>query len=388
MTVPFYRHQLDESHAARMAQVLSTPHLTYGSVARRVEEQISNFFGSANVALTNSWSAGAFAVFQSLGIGPGDEVIVPAMTFVASANIPLLCGATVKLVDVDPATLLLDPEKVSEAISPKTRAILCVHLYGQMCDMLALRRIADSHNFFLIEDAAHAFEATRQNIIPAMLSDAAIFSFYATKNINCGEGGAVVTRNNALYETVCCFRQHGMSAGAADRFKNKYYQHWDVEGPGMKGSLPDILATLLEPQIDTCLARLEERDVLARRYRARLSELGIRFAQPLPDGRHAQHLFPIHVPAKVRDQVVAGLNEAGIGCTVNYRALQDLSLFKEQSVDAPIAKEWGDGTLSLPLYPGLAHADQDRVMDVLTAVTADYGEDMKPALQAAGAGGK
>lgn len=374
MKVPFFRHSLNENHAQRMVTVLGGSHLTYGPIAKKVESQLSQFFGGAQAALTSSWSTGALAVFKSLGIGPGDEVIVPAMTFVATANIPLLCGADVKLVDVDPETLLLCPEAVTSAIGPNTRAIFCVHLYGQMCDMLALRALADSHGLSLIEDCAHAFETQRAGIIPAMLSDAAIFSFYATKNICCGEGGAVVTRQQKLFEKICTFRQHGMSANAAERFQRQHYQHWDVEEPGMKGSLPDLLAALLEPQIDTCLATLDHRQSLAQRYRAAFEPLDVRLPYVLPDGRHAEHLFPIHVGEDRRDGVLSRINAAGVGATVNYRPLQSLAMFSGAKCEAPHAKTWGDGTLSLPLYPGLSRAEQDYVIgavrDALSAPAA------------------
>lgn len=365
MTIPFYRHSLNEAHAAAMTQVLATPHLTYGPIAKAAEAQIASFFGGGHCALTSSWSAAAFATFKALGIGPGDEVIVPAMTFVATANIPLLCGAKVTLVDVHPATLLMEPEAVRAAITPNTRAIFCVHLYGQMCDMPALRRIADAHGLYLIEDCAHAFEAKRDHITPGLISDAALFSFYATKNIACGEGGAVFTRNGTLFEAVSRFRAHGMSASAADRFRNQYYQHWDVEEPGMKGSLPDLLACLLPPQISTCLESLKRRSALAQQYRSALAALPVRLPALVPASRHCEHLFPIWVAPAIRDQVIQHLNAAGIGCTVNYRALTQLSLFEGQQGSMPHAEAWGSGTLCLPLYPSLK---PEEVGDVVHAL--------------------
>lgn len=370
MQVPFFRHSLSAKDGQRMSAVLTGSHLTYGPIAKAVEAQLCDFFDARHAAVTSSWSTGALAVFHALGIGPGDEVIVPAMTFVASANIPLLCGAKVRLVDVDPGTLLLTPESVAAAITPETRAIFCVHLYGQMCDMIGLRRLADAHGLYLIEDCAHAFESQRAAIVPAMVSDAAIFSFYATKNICCGEGGAVVTRNSHIHDKVCTFRQHGMSANAAERFQRRQYQHWDVEDPGMKGSLPDLLAALLGPQIEACLSVLDKRQALADRYRAAFAEMGIGMPTKVSDGRHAEHLFPIHVGSHNRDAVLAHINDAGIGATVNYRALNTLSLFAEDGVEAPIARDWGEGTLSLPLFPGLADREQNYVIEtVAEAVT-------------------
>ncbi|MEJ1932411.1 DegT/DnrJ/EryC1/StrS family aminotransferase, partial [Nostoc sp. NIES-2111] len=190
--VPFYRHDLSSQDAGSVATVLDTPFLTSGEVGRKVEDQLCRFFDAPAALLTNSWTNGALTTFFALGVGPGDEVIVPAMTFISSANVIGMVGAKAVFVDVDPVTLLTDPDLVRKAVTPRTKAVIPVHLYGQLCDMPALRAaLADRPDIVIIEDAAHCFEGSREGYRPGAHGDVAIFSFYATKNVTCGEGGAI-----------------------------------------------------------------------------------------------------------------------------------------------------------------------------------------------------
>lgn len=183
--------------------------------------------------------------------------IVPATTFVATANVVELLGAKPVFVDVDPATLMPTPAAIAATLTRNTRVAMPVHLYGQMCDVAALRRaLGPRSDIAIIEDCAHSFESTFNGDPPGSHSDAAIFSFYATKNVTCGEGGAVVTRRPELFEAVLQTRLHGMSAGAIDRFEKNRYRHWDVARLGTKANLPDLLAALLPRQIATIRQRL------------------------------------------------------------------------------------------------------------------------------------
>ena len=369
MQVPFFRHGLGASHAAAIGQVLDGPILTSGQVGRAVEAQLCRFFDLPHAKLTNSWTNGAIATLLALDVGPGDEVIVPAMSFVATANVVELLGARPVFVDVDPATLLLTPDAVLAAVTPKTRAVIPVHLYGQLVDVGELRRSLPS-DIAIVEDAAHCFEGTLYGERPGAHAEAAIFSFYATKNVTCGEGGAVVTRSAELAGRLQQTVLHGMSAGAADRFKAGRYRHWDMERLGTKANLPDLLAALLPPQIESVTERLEERERLVGRYRAALADRpGIGMPAPILGVRSALHLFPIHIPGGDRDSVLATLNERGIGATINYAAIPTTKYYRTrygfEPGAFPVAEAWGDGTLSLPLFPGLSDAEQDHVIATL-----------------------
>lgn len=370
MHVPFYRHDLRPDDAARVAAVLASPILTSGDVGRRVEAQLAAYFGVPHAALVSSWTNGAVAGLLALGVGPGDEVIVPAMTFLATANVVEHVGARPVFVDVDAATLLMTPEAVARALSPRTRAVIPVHLYGQMCDMKGLEAVlAGRPDVAIIEDAAHAFEARRDGERPGARSTMAIFSFYATKNVTCGEGGAIVTRDAALHAKLLETRLHGMSAGAADRHRGGQYRHWDMPRLGVKANLPDLLAALLPPQIDAIDGRLARREALARRYEEALRGTSWTLVQGAAGALHARHLFPIGVAGGRRDEVIARLGAAGVGVTVNYRSVPMLGWYRQRygftAADHPVAHAWGERTLTLPLYPSLTDAEQQYVIDAL-----------------------
>jgi len=225
-------------------------------------------------------------------------------------------GATPVLVDVDPDTGLIDPAAARAAITPRTKAIIPVHLYGVMADMRALKALADEHGLALIEDAAHCVEAERDGVRPGQLGDAVCYSFYATKNLTCGEGGALGTNRPDIADKALLLRQHGMSKEAAKRYHG-HYQHWDMIALGWKYNLNDILASLMVRQ----LRRLD--DLWARRsavyamYAEALAGVpGLRL--PGLRGKSAHHLFTIQVPADRRDGLLARLGEREIGVAVNY----------------------------------------------------------------------
>ncbi len=373
-SVPFHRHGLTAEDAAPIADVLATPFLTSGDVGRAVEAQLRDRFDVPFAALTNSWTNGALAALLAWDVQPGDEVIVPAMTFVACANVAALIGARPVLCDVDSATLLMTPETLAPALTPRTRVVMPVHLYGQMADVAALRAFLDAQgrsDVRILEDAAHCFEGLRDGARPGRHGDCAIFSFYATKTVTCGEGGAVISRDAAFGDTVLRTRLHGMSAGAIDRFKAGAYRHWDVERLGVKANLPDVLAALLPPQIARADAMRVRRETLADRYREGLADADVRLPTTAPGAVHAHHLFPVFVGAGRRDALLAALAQAGIGATVNYRALTRLSLYRDAAAatpgGTPVADAWGDGVVSLPLYPSLSEAEQSQVIEAVRA---------------------
>lgn len=370
MTIDFYRHGLSPRDADAIAAVLASPILTSGPVGKRVEAQLCEFFGTSDALLANSWTNGALAVLIALGIKPGDEVIVPAMTFIATANVVELLGAKPVFVDVDPGTLLATPETLARALTPRTRAVIPVHLYGQMCDMVGIRDVLrDRPDVRIFEDAAHCFEGTRAGYGPGTHSDAAIFSFYATKNVTCGEGGAIVTNRPELAETVRKTRLHGMSAAAADRFRGGTYRHWDMEIMGVKANLPDLLAALLPPQIAKIRVLLPERQGLADRYRHAFRNTAIRMPTIVREAMSAEHLFPIHVPPELRDRAITALNEKGIPVTVNYASVPTVRYYREKygygPQAFPVSHDWGMGTFTLPLFAGLKRKEQDAVIEAV-----------------------
>ncbi|HEU4412081.1 MAG TPA: DegT/DnrJ/EryC1/StrS family aminotransferase, partial [Polyangiaceae bacterium] len=191
--VEFYRHDLGEAELASLRETFAGPFLTLGPRVAAFEKRFAAELGAPHVAGVSSCTLGLHMVLRALGVGPGDEVVTTPMSWVSTANAALYVGATPVFADVDPRTGLLDPAEVAAKVTPRTRAIVCVHLYGQMADVLALREIADRHKLWLVEDSAHGFECERDGHRPGQVGDAAVFSFYATKTITSGDGGAVAT---------------------------------------------------------------------------------------------------------------------------------------------------------------------------------------------------
>jgi UDP-4-amino-4-deoxy-L-arabinose-oxoglutarate aminotransferase len=370
MQVPFYRHSLAPENSKYVAQVLETPFLTSGPIGKEVEAQLSEYFDVKHAKLVNSWTNGAVATLLALDIGPGDEVIVPAMTFIATANVVELVGAKPVFVDCDPDTLLVTPDLIKSAITKNTKAVIPVHMYGQMCDIKAIKEILPKdQKISIIEDCAHTFEAKFNGDRPGKYSNVSIFSFYATKNVTCGEGGAIITNDSNLHERILQAILHGMSVGAADRFKAGQYRHWGMDHLGTKANLPDLLACFLPDQIRTVDDRLKSREELAKKYESNLIGTKIRFPKVNSNLVHSRHLFPIGVGSSNRDKVLLILGDSKIGATVNYRSVPSMKFYQNKysfdGTEFPISQTWGEGTCSIPLFPGMTDDEQNYVIDVL-----------------------
>jgi UDP-4-amino-4-deoxy-L-arabinose-oxoglutarate aminotransferase len=329
------------------------------------ERALADYLGVPHVVGVSSCTDGLMIALAAFGIGPGDEVITTPMTFIATPNAVLYMGATPVFVDVDPATALIDPAAVEAAITSRTKAIMAVHLYGQMAPMTRLREIADRHHLVLIEDSAHGVEMRRDGIAPGVLGDAAVFSFYATKTITSGDGGAVAVRDPQINERLRRLRNHGMTKDAASRYTGTY-KHWDMVELGYKCGLSDIDAAVLLPQMARLDRRCDSREAAVRRYEERLADVpGTRLLQWT--GRSAHHLFTLLTPAGRRDELLDKLGARAIGVAVNYRAVHLLSFYREKfgflPGAFPHAEEIGDRTLTLPLYPWISLDDVDYVSE-------------------------
>ena len=370
MNVPFYRHSLTPDNSKYVEAVLKTPFLTSGPIGKEVESQLCEYFNVSHAKLVNSWTNGAVATLLAMDIGPGDEVIVPAMTFVATANVVELVGAKPVFIDCDPDTLLITPELVKSAITEKTKAVIPVHMYGQMCDVAAIKAILpNEQNISIIEDCAHSFEAKYNDERPGKYSNAAIFSFYATKNITCGEGGAIITNDSNLFDRITQSILHGMSASAADRFKTGQYKHWEMEHLGTKANLPDLLASLLPNQINSIDSKLNDRHQLALKYEQAFGATKLRLPKNLAQATHSRHLFALGVSASYRDQVLSKLAEFNIGATVNYRSITSLKYYQNKykldAKDFVNSVNWGGSTISIPLFVGLTESEQEYIIKVM-----------------------
>ena len=369
--VPFFHHDLGQAELDAVAEVLAGPILTTGETVAKFERGLGEYLGRRHAVAVNSCTGALHLSLLALGIGQGDEVITTPLTFVATATAILEAGAKPVFVDVEPETGNLDANQIEAALSPHTKAIIPVHLYGQMCDMLAIRKIADAHGLKVIEDAAHCIEGKRDGVRPGEIADTVCFSFYATKNITSGEGGALVTDNDALAEKLRLLSIHGMNKTAADRHREGY-QHWDMEILGWKYNLSNIQAALLLPQLERIEINRNRREALAKRYESLLEGVPhITLPKTLQGAHHARHLYPIWVTEELRDFVLNGFQAAGIGVVVNYRAIHLLTYFKKmagfQPGDFPAAERIGNCTISLPFYPRMPEEHVTIVADAFEA---------------------
>ena len=374
--VEFFRHALTEEDIAAVGEVLRSVFLTTGPKTAAFERALESYTGVRHIVGVQSCTTALFLCLQALGIGEGDEVITTPMTFIATANSILHAGAKPVLVDVEPETGNIDVKKVEAAITPKTRAVIPVHLYGLLVDMKRLGEVCGRRNIPIIEDAAHALESERDGIRTGATGRAVCYSFYATKNLTCGEGGAIGTNDDALEDKFKKLRLHGMSKNAADRYTGKY-QHWDMELLGYKNNLTDIQAAMMLNQIPRLAGQLARREAICRRYEEGFRGIpGLSFPIVPAGARSARHLFTIWVPPAHRDETLWKLQEMGIGVAVNYRAIHLLTYYASKLGHRrgtfPNAERIGDSTITLPLYPSLTDEQVDRVIRAVTAVAASW----------------
>lgn len=375
--IDFFKHNLTEGDIALANEVLRSIFLTTGPKVSDFERRFAQYLHAEEaVGLTSCTGALHLALLRH-GIGPGDEVITTPMTFVATATAILQAGAKPVFVDVCPKSALLLPESVDRAVTERTKAIIPVHLYGRMVDMRGFAEIARKRNLILIEDAAHCIEGMRDGIRPGQLSNAACFSFYATKGMTSGEGGALVCNSSEDAAWYRSARHHGISKNASSRY-TKRYQHWDMEMMGWKYNMDDIQAALLIGQIDRVNTYRQKRQNIEMLYRELLQDIdGLDFLEPPQQHETSgHHLFTVLLPKKIsRDEVLHKMQEQGIVCAVNYRAVHTLSYFRKKfgygPKDFPVAYEIGNRTITLPLYPKLSEEAVTKVCTTLKSVLSE-----------------
>jgi len=364
--VEFYRHALGVEEADEVEQTLGGVFLTAGPRTKQFEEWLASYLGVKGAVGLFSCTTALFLAQKALDIGEGDEVITTPMTFIATSNTVLHTGAKLVFVDCDPVTANIDIDQIEAAITPRTKAIIPVHLYGHMVDMRKLRALADKHNLKIIEDCAHCIEGERDGVKPGQLGDVACFSFYATKNMAAGEGGAVASNNQALLDRIRNLRTHGMNKEAANRY-TATFQHWDMLDLGYKGNMFDIQAALLLPQIKKLDPSWQRREAICQRYQQAFDEMDIAYPRVEASTKSARHLFTIWVNPAKRDAVLTELQQRGIGVAVNYRAVHLLTYYREKlgfhRGMFPNAERIGDSTITLPLYPTMTDTQVETVIE-------------------------
>ena len=378
--LPFALPDIGEEEIAEVVACLRSGWVTTGPKARQFESDFAAYLGAGVEAVAlNSATAGLHLALEALGIGPGDEVIVPTMTFTATAEVVRYLGATPVLADVDGDTLNLTAAAVEAAITPRTKAVIPVHYAGLPCDMDAIHAVASAHHLRVVEDAAHAFPALyKSQLIGTLASDATVFSFYANKTMTTGEGGMVVTRDPELAARVRLMRIHGIRQDAFARYTATTPSwFYEVVAAGYKYNLTDIAAAIGVQQLRKIDGFLKRRQQLAANYAEGLRDLPLQLPTDAAVGsgsQHAWHLYVVRLRAGAnidRDRLIARLCEFGIGTSVHFIPLHRhpvwRSLSSRSPAEFPAAEASFASMLSLPLYTRMSDADQQRVIDALHA---------------------
>lgn len=365
---------MGEAEIGEVVDSMRSGWLGTGPKVARFEELFRDYTGARHAVAVNSCTAALHLSLLASGVGPGDEVVTTPMTFVATANAIVHTGATPVFVDCDARTGLIDPQRIEDALTPRTRAILPVHLHGRPCDMKAILEIARRRDLVVIDDAAHAIEAQVDGEKIGTLGDLTCFSFYVTKNMTTGEGGMITTSRSELADLLKVYALHGMSRDAWKRFSDEGYRHYQVVVPGFKYNMMDLQAAIGLHQ----LPRLEEwqrrRRGIWNRYQEAFADLPVERPAPEEPGTvHAHHLYTLRVDAAEsgisRDAFMQRLFERNIGTGVHYLGVHLHAYYRDRfgfaPSDFPNASRISDGTVSLPLSGSL---QDDDVEDVIAAV--------------------
>ncbi|WP_350404862.1 UDP-4-amino-4-deoxy-L-arabinose aminotransferase [Pseudomonas sp. W17] len=365
--LPFSRPSIGEEEIAAVEQVLRSGWITTGPKNQELEQQFAERVGARHAVALSSATGAMHITLLALGIGPGDEVITPSQTWVSTANMICLLGATPVFVDVDPDTLMSDAATIEAAITPRTKAIIPVHYAGAAFDLDPLYALADKHGIAVIEDAAHAAGTTyRGRAIGAR--GTAIFSFHAIKNMTCAEGAMFVSDDEALANRVRMLKFHGLGVDAYDRLTHGRKPQAQVIEPGFKYNLADMNAAIALVQ----LQRLDEinakREVLAKAYLQRLEGLPVQpLLLPQYPQQHAWHLFILRIDAERcgldREAFMKGLQEQSIGTGIHFIATHLHTYYRQRFPEVQLPHtEWNSARLcSIPLFPDMTLDDVERV---------------------------
>lgn len=375
--LPFALPEIGEEEIAEVVDTLRSGWVTTGPKARRFEQDFAAFLGAPGLEAiaVNSATAGLHLALEALGIGPGDEVITTTHTFTATAEVVRYLGADVVLVDIDPATLNIDPARVEAAVTPRTRAIVPVHYAGLAADMPALLAVARRHGLKVVEDAAHALPASQGGaLVGTLASDATVFSFYANKTITTGEGGMVAVRDPAVAARIRVMRLHGISRDAFDRFTAKTPSwYYEIVAPGFKYNLTDIAAALGIHQLRRARAFQRRRAEIAARYDAAFADLPVQRPPGAASGDlHAWHLYVLRLAEGAplgRDAFIERLFALGIGVSVHYIPLHLHPYWRERyrlvPAQFPHSQHAYERMASLPIYSRMSDADVERVIEAV-----------------------
>lgn len=374
-SIPYGRQDITDDDITAVARVLRSDWLTTGPEVEAFEQDLRAWTGGVPVVSVSSGTAALHAAYVAAGIGPGDEVITPPITFVATQATAAALGATIVFADVDPQTATIDPAAVRAAITPRTRAVVAVDYAGHPADLAALRDIADSHGLLLIEDAAHSLGTLYRGSPVGSIADITTFSFFPTKNITTAEGGAVAAKDSAILERARLFSRQGLVRDPArQRRPDEGPWHQEVHDFGLNYRLPDVLAALGRSQLGRLAAFKARRAQIKRRYDEELSGIaGLETPVQWPDVDPMWHLYPLRVPAEHRRRLFEYLRRNGIGVQVNYLPAYWHPVFEDLGFKrglCPNAEEFYAREISLPMFARLTDPEVTGICDLLRVASS------------------
>ncbi len=371
---------IGEAEIASVVECLRSRWIGLGPRVEQFEQEFARYKGAPYAAAVSSGTAAIHLALVALGIGAGDEVIAPAMTFCSTVHAIIHAGAQPVLVDCDRSTFDIDPDLIERNITPRTKAILVVHMCGRCCEMDPILEIAHRRGLRVIEDCAHAIEAMYRGRPAGLMGDAGCFSFYPTKNIATCDGGMVIARDQELHRRLKVLSLHGMTADAWSRFVGGPTGYEVVEA-GFKYNMTDVAAALALPQLERVEQHWQRRKQIWETYNERLAGLPLLLPPPTEStSRHAHHLYtPLLVLEQIgasREQIIAALDAENIGVGIHYVPVHQQPYYRKRfgftNADFPAATFVGERTISLPLSAGMSNHDVDDVINALARILRYY----------------
>jgi dTDP-4-amino-4,6-dideoxygalactose transaminase len=372
--LPFHTPDIGDEEIGAVTETLRSGWLTTGPKVHAFEHAFAGYIGAPHAVAVNSCTAALHLALEAIGLAEGDEVLVPTMTFAATAEVVTYFRARPVLVDCEQDTLNLDPASLERAISPRSRAVIPVHYAGHACDMDRIVPIAQRYRLKVIEDAAHALPARYKGQMAGTLGDLACFSFYATKTLCTGEGGMVTTADAEYAERIRMMSLHGISKDAWKRYSAEGSWYYEIVSPGFKYNMTDIAAALGLVQLGKCSRMLESRRRIAEVYNQAFRGMpGVVVPTVRTEVDHAWHLYPIRLVLEQlrvgRSEFIAMLRERNIGTSVHFIPLHFHPYYRDRykyrPKDFPNASDIYERLVSLPIYPGMTEHD---IHDVVSAI--------------------
>jgi len=373
-TLPFCQHCLGEAEEKAVLEVLRSSWITTGPTTAAFESEFAAHVGARHAIAVTSGTGGLFMVYQALGIGPGDEVVVPAMTWPATANAAALLGARIIFADVDYATLCVTRQTLEAAMSERTKAIAVVHFAGLACELEPIIELCRTRGVSLIEDSAHAMGTQyRGRHVGGDYAYASVYSFHPIKNITTGEGGMVTCQDTEVFRRLSLSKFHGVSREAWKAYRSGSVPLYDVEFPALKFNLTDIQSAIGKAQLPRLDSFLDRRRKIARIYLDRLADLP-ELHLPADGEGHAWNLFVIKINERSRrnrHEFIIGMREWNVGCGLHFLPLNELTYYRQcKPAITPTASKIGRTCVSLPLFPGLTLEDAEYVADCVRTLFA------------------